>query len=217
MIDYWHYSLILIPSSCLIPPLLYNCNCHETSRPCTGTLFLLQLKFFLRGVTFIHRLFCSKWIFSQAILLPGHFLILSDSRTFPRPGKWICCFPGCVGTLSKPSGLTNRPYILNRPHTHTQHAPFIVLSWEKSFSKLSSSPSSTANASKTAASLELNTESTTQKIYNYQVSVYGLHQNEQNKLLWYAFKCVCVCVCVHFISWKQSYGTCQKREVINFI
>jgi len=27
--------------------------------------------------------FCSKWIFSQAIFFPGHFLILKNSRTFP--------------------------------------------------------------------------------------------------------------------------------------
>jgi len=39
--------------------------------------------------------------FSYAIFFPGHFLILSNSRTFPGPEKWLYFpgFPRWVGTM----------------------------------------------------------------------------------------------------------------------
>jgi len=60
---------------------------------------VLTAKFSSAGIIFIHGLFGSKWIFSQAIFCSGHFLILQNSWTFPGPGKLIFPgFPGCVGT-----------------------------------------------------------------------------------------------------------------------
>jgi len=39
-------------------------------------------------------------LFSQAIFFPGDFLILSNSRAFPRPGiYYFPGFSGHVGTL----------------------------------------------------------------------------------------------------------------------
>jgi len=52
-------------------------------------------------VDFSQAIFCSMTIL-------GHFLILSNSRTFPRPGKLIGCFPQFperVGTLIKSSAF----------------------------------------------------------------------------------------------------------------
>jgi len=37
-----------------------------------------------------HRLFCSKWIFHRQYFY----------RTFLRPGKWICYFPGFAGWVA---------------------------------------------------------------------------------------------------------------------
>ena len=68
------------------------------------SMYLLQMKFTSTGIIFIHWLFVSSEFVSEIILFPGHFLNLSNSRTFPGNGKLICYFPsfsGHVGTLQK--------------------------------------------------------------------------------------------------------------------
>jgi len=75
MIYYWHFYSTASSSALLAvwsTHFYLNFNWHGVSR--TVPLFLLHSKFSSTGITFIHRLFGSKWIFSQAIFckIPGH-------------------------------------------------------------------------------------------------------------------------------------------------
>jgi len=97
------YSLFLTPSKVLAvwsTHFYLKCNYHEISRllVCTDTFPSTNQVFFYRHNIY-SQTFCFKWIFSHAILFPGHLLILSNSRTFPGPGKWLCNFPGFPGHM----------------------------------------------------------------------------------------------------------------------
>jgi len=81
-----------ILTSCLIHQHLFKFNTTWDINTTYWYTFSSKIVFSI-GMLFIHRLFCSKWIF------PGEFRILKNARTFPWPGKWICYFPAHLGAL----------------------------------------------------------------------------------------------------------------------